>query len=89
MKTYEKPKLMVLSFTTNDALCTSCTVATRFNSAVSSVIEAQYPGLVDADGFFTPAEAESVGFFGNPDECDNSYGGYCKYIPDGNSLFTS
>ena len=89
MKNYEKPKLRVLSFTANDALCTSCSVATRFDTATSTLIESLFPGQVTADFFFTPDEATAVGLFKDSTECNNSYGGYCKFIPDGNSLFTS
>lgn len=89
MKTYEKPKLAVLSFTAYDALCASCSVATRFSPDISSVIENEYPdAAIDHDGFLTVKEAEIIGLF-EEGACQNTYGGYCKFVPDGNSLFIS
>lgn len=89
MKTYEKPKMMVLSFTANDALC-SCAAKTRFDKNLSNVLEIAYSSYgVTVDGFFTPAEGASAQLFDSANSCNNVYEPYCKNTPAGYNLFTS
>ncbi len=77
MKTYEKPKLMVLSISANDALCTGCSIRTR-GDASWSIFDPNWDGVLTRD------EANNVGLFGsNEDEsggsCSAVVEGYCKF----------
>ena len=89
MKNYEKPKLMVLSLSANDALCIGCGIKTRFDSS-SSILDSLYG---DGNGFFTPDE--SAGMFAESEEaCKDlihvDINGYCKFTgADSQKLFTS
>ena len=48
MKTYEKPKLMVLSISANDALCGNCTAKTRGHNDITVLLNGL--GIYDTDG---------------------------------------
>lgn len=81
MKTYEKPKLMVLSVSANDALC-ACVASTR-NDAFFQQFDS------DGDNRITYDEVVQSGYFGNGEDCRISYEKYCKHTPDGLTLFSS
>ena len=87
MKVYEKPKLMVLSISANDALCGNCQKATRGDDFWNS-----YDPNPN-DGVFTKAEADSKGVFGQlEDTCEMKVSGYCKFLGASNGyiqVFTS
>lgn len=89
MKTYEKPKLMVLSISANDALCIGCGIKTRFDSS-SSILDGLYG---NGDGFFTPAESTNANVFAESEEqcgVQCKIEGYCKFTgADSQRLFTS
>ena len=77
MKIYEKPKLMVLSISANDALCTGCSIRTR-GDAQWSIFDPS------GDGLLTKDEANSVGLFGSNEDdlgsaCSAVVDGYCKF----------
>ncbi len=83
MKVYEKPKLMVLSVSANDALCSSCQVGTR-NNELSSLFDE------DGDGVFSPGEGGLFVDAGDNCTVPTDYLGYCKFSgADGYKLFTS
>ena len=93
MKTYEKPRLMVLSFTASDALCSGCAAPTR-GTGLAGVIENAfvdiYPDQITPDGNLTQAEIEAIGLFAAATEsCTNDALGYCTNTPAGNNIFTS
>ena len=81
MKTYEKPKLMVLSVSANDALC-ACVASTR-NDAFFQQFD------YDGDKRITYEEVVRSGYFGNGEDWSISYEKYCKHTPDGQILFSS
>lgn len=81
MKTYEKPKLMVLSVSANDALC-ACVASTR-NDAFFQQFDSNNDGRITLD------EVNNSGYFGSGGECNISYEKYCKHTPDGLTLFSS
>lgn len=88
MKTYEKPRLMVLSISANDALCTGCSKGTRFDPFFQSI--AQSYGNSDS----VLEYGEGGLFAGEADDCTTpfDYDGYCKYASAENGnvqLFTS
>lgn len=88
MKTYEKPRLMVLSISANDALCTGCSKGTRFDPFFQN-FDSIYG---NDDGVLENGEGGL--FAGEADNCTTSfdYDGYCKYasVSNGNiQLFTS
>lgn len=84
MKTYEKPKLMVLSVSANDALCSTCAVGTRNNGDWNIFDE-------NGNGVFEPGE---LGLFAEGENCTTNTGveGYCKFTASQQGLiqlFTS
>ncbi len=81
MKSYEKPRLMVLSVSANDALC-ACVASTR-NDAFFQQFD------YDGDKRITYDEVVRSGYFGNGEDCNISYEKYCKHTPDGLTLFSS
>ncbi len=81
MKIYEKPKLMVLSVSANDALC-ACAATVRNDPFFS-------PFDTNNDGKLDSGEIEASGYFGSIDECQIKYDRYCKHTPDGLTLFNS
>lgn len=84
MKTYEKPKLMVLSISANDALCSDCETKTRGNDYLANVL-----GDTNGNNFFDREDADKLGLFADAaDTCSVPYVGYCKFAHD-NRLFTS
>lgn len=88
MKLYEKPRLMVLSFTVNDALCSNCSIQTRFNGGISSFFLNIY-GDKNNDGIFGPGDVGEL--FGTEESCTETVSGYeayCKFSGS-NQLFTS
>ncbi len=91
MKTYEKPQLMVLSFTASDALCSGCTVKSS-NPDLAMIIENTY-GYIDGvsvDGILTSDEYALINPFADASEgCSNFVAGYCKNTPAGNTVFNS
>ena len=89
MKTYEKPKLMVLSFTVNDALCGNCAVKTRFDSALSDTLLELVGSDLNNNNIFDQGDIRT-GQFGSEDSCEvNVYDGYCVFTATDNKLFTS
>ncbi len=77
MKLYEKPRLMVLSISANDMLCSGCSICTRGDYYWD-------PFDLNHDGVLTHAEATSQGLFGssdgeNSDSCSVPVDGYCKF----------
>ena len=86
MKTYEKPKLMVLSISANDALCGTCFTAARFSPEDQSLLDKYYG---NNDGTLTDNELNAM--FADADKtCSNKvdYQGYCKFTGT-NQLFSS
>ncbi len=88
MKNYEKPKMMVLSFTANDALC-SCAAKTRFDKNLSNTLEEAFGNADGVSGFFSKLDGETAQLFDDAKTCENSYAPYCKNTPAGYNLFTS
>lgn len=90
MKTYEKPRLMVLSFTASDALCSGCAAPTRV-TGLAGIIENTYSYIegVRPDGNLTQDEIDAIHLFALSEGCENEYQGYCKNTPAGNNIFTS
>ena len=92
MKTYEKPRLMVLSFTASDALCSGCAAPTR-GTGLAGIIEdtyaSIYPGAITQDNNLVQAEIDAIHLFALSEGCENEYQGYCKNTPAGNNIFTS
>ena len=85
MKIYEKPKLMVLSVSANDVLCSGCTIGTRGDE--NWLVFDQ-----DGDNLFTKAEADQLKMFGTEDgaQCTTVVYGYCKFNSvSAELLFTS
>lgn len=85
MKTYEKPRLMVLSVSANDALCSGCDDAVRNNAELREYFGIYYGG---EDGVLDDIELESL--FAGTDGCSTqvSYNGYCKFT-GANRMFSS
>lgn len=81
MKIYEKPKLMVLSVSANDALC-ACTASTKDDSFFN-----QFDS--NNDGRITWEEVNNSEYFGSGEDCGIQYVKYCKHTPDGLTLFSS
>jgi hypothetical protein len=85
LKIYEKPKLMVLSISANDMLCSGCTVK-RIDDPI-------YIDRFDSDGngILTAQEAENQGLFGDgtDDACTVPVTGYCKHNGTANQVFIS
>lgn len=91
MKTYEKPRLMVLSFTASDALCSGCTAPTR-GTDLAQIIEGTYSYIsgVSVDNNLTQDEINAIQLFAaSTESCANDALGYCKNTPAGNNIFTS
>ena len=82
MKTYEKPKLMVLSISANDALCSGCATKTRGNEF--------YTGLFDnnGDGIFDENDFQYLAPSFTTDACKEAKDDYCKFAGT-NTIFTS
>ena len=82
MKTYEKPKLMVLSISANDTLCSGCETKTKGN--------ANFTGMFDKDGngFFDENDFVYLAPSFTEDACEKPYQGYCKFSGS-NPIFTS
>lgn len=80
MKTYEKPKLMVLSFSANDVLC-ACVTPTRGDDNFLKFD-------TNNNGLFERIDADNLGIFGDDESCEVKYTGYCKFTST-NMLFTS
>ena len=82
MKTYEKPKLMVLSISANDLLCRGCVTTTRGNSYFTGIFDKHGDNIFDENDF--PSLAPSF----TTDGCENAYEAYCKFNGS-NPIFTS
>lgn len=81
MKIYEKPKLMVLSVSANDALC-ACGTKTRFEH-VFDIFDK------DGNGHFGPEDDLSPLLTADVNCADtNGFESYCKFT-GANALFTS
>ena len=84
MKIYEKPILMVLSVSANDALCNAC------GTSINSISDLKGPlSFLDANNNGIIDESEAVGYFGNaPDTCTSTMDvtGYCKFTGAENNL---
>lgn len=90
MKNYEKPKLKVLSFTANDALCAGCSVATKSQTALSNFFLSFF-GDSDGNGVFSQGDIQA-GSFGTAESCTTTYPGYesyCAFTATDSKLFTS
>lgn len=90
MKTYEKPKLMVLSISANDALCSTCTLKTRIEGDVSGTLLDLVGGDKNGNGIFDRGDTEN--YFASTEACQDQLNvtGYCKFTTaDGQMLFTS
>lgn len=74
MKTYEKPKLMVLSISANDALCTGCGHTTKDDDLLD-FWDANKNGYLDEDDF---GKIDGM-FTVDAESCGTPYYGYCKY----------
>ena len=88
MKNYEKPELMVLSFTVNDALCTGCAQKTKSDGGLNAMLMTAFGD--DGDDVFTLKDAAE--YFGTEEACTNKATGfesYCKFTGTSNKLFTS
>lgn len=86
MKSYEKPRLMVLSVSANDALCGSCTKGTRYDPIFQQIA----PNYGNRDNVLE----ENEGLFGGVGDCTipSEYDGYCKFTSVENGMtkiFTS
>ena len=86
MKSYDKPRLMVLSVSANDALCGSCTKGTRY----APIFQQIAPNYGNKDNVLEYGE----GLFGDNSDCEiaSEYDGYCKFtsVEDGmTKIFTS
>lgn len=90
MKTYEKPRLMVLSFTANDAICTGCAAPTR-GTGLAKLIEDTFAFVagVNPNNDLTQDEISAIKLFALSEGCENEYQGYCKNTPAGMNVFTS
>lgn len=86
MKIYEKPKLMVLSISANDALCGTCFTAARFSTEDQTFLDLYYG---DGDGTLTDSELTTM-FADTDNACTKkvNYEGYCKFTGT-NQLFSS
>ena len=75
MKVYEKPKLMVLSISANDALCSGCDDTVRYDVKLREYLGNNYG---DADGTLTDDELANLF---EADGCLEKvfYDGYCKF----------
>lgn len=88
MKIYEKPRLMVLSVSANDALCTGCAVKTR-GDALFNMLD-QTPGYGDGNGIFNSADPLFSEADTNCTAHSDSYTQYCKFTgAESQRLFTS
>lgn len=81
MKNYEKPKLMVLSVSANDALC-ACGTKTRFEH-VFDIFDKDGNGHFGPEDDLSPLLTEDV-------SCESTKGfeSYCKFTA-ANTIFTS
>ena len=83
MKIYEKPKLMVLSISANDMLCSGCEHPTKGDDILA---------MFDADenGYLDDGDFGKVGgmFTEDSESCTNKYTGYCKHTGSA-IIFTS
>lgn len=77
MKVYSKPKMLTLSISANDALCAGCTVRTRFDPTLNSLLIGAF-GDGDKDGLFEPGDSKA---FALVEACTEQYDyeGYCKF----------
>ena len=85
MKKYEKPKLMVLSISANDALCNSCGRSLRYDEDLQFTLGNM---VGNKDGILDSNEMTSV--FSTEDGCSMpvDYDGYCKFTAT-NNIFIS
>lgn len=82
MKTYEKPKLMVLSISANDTLCSGCATKTRDNAFFTGLFDKNNDGIFDENDFSYLSPSFTEG------DCEKAYENYCKYTHD-DPIFTS
>lgn len=83
MKIYEKPRLMVLSVSANDLLCSGCAYPTKGDN-VLGMFDANGNGYLDENDF---GKIDGM-FTDDSDSCSTKYTGYCKFT-GANILFTS
>ena len=79
MKTYEKPRLMVLSISANDVLCGGCGYATK-GDGLLGMFDTNGNGYLDS-GDFNQAKNDYL-FTVETDTCATPYESYCKYNHD-------
>ena len=91
MKTYERPKLMVLSISASEALCSTCTAKTRNNNDITALLNGL--GIYDTDNNGAINRYETGNYFAdNEKDCTDLVGIdlYCKFTTEsGAMLFTS
>lgn len=92
MKQYEKPRLVALSLSANDMLCSGCDLKTKDqNDFFVGILN----GMFDQDGNGYVDSNEIGGLFASQEQCseyNDNYGAYCKYTAADNNLiqiFTS
>ncbi len=85
MKVYEKPKLMVLSVSANDALCSGCDDTVRNNSELRDFY-GQYYG----DEILPLTDDELSNLFAEDESCSEKVSNtdYCKFT-GANKMFSS
>lgn len=88
MKEYKKPAMMALSLSANDALCSTCTIKTRFPEldGIADWLNKMYGG---EDNLLTPTDK----YFAMTENCEEKvdFDDYCKFTTNdtGATLFTS
>ncbi len=90
MKTYTKPRMLLLSLSANDMLCVGCTAQTRFDKTLNNALIAMF-GDKDKDGIFEPGDSNAFSYV---EACAEPYQfeSYCKFTAADNGmiqLFTS
>lgn len=92
MKTYEKPRLIALSLSADDMLCSGCDLKTKdtsdyFVQILNQLFDSNEDGYVDS--------SELGGLFASSEQCsefNDAFGAYCKFTAADNDLmqiFTS
>lgn len=90
MKTYEKPRLIALSLSSDDMLCSGCG-----NKLPAGVIENLLTdnGIIgwdtDHNGSLSDSEADAAGLFGTGETCTQGIVNYCKFTATDNPIFQS
>lgn len=84
MKVYQKPKMLTLSLSANDMLCSGCTIGTRnTNDPFLQYLTQLYGG---DDGLLDPNDPV---FGASAEGCSVIVDLYCKFGPNDQIVFTS